>query len=185
MWLVGILFMLHTFFFITWAGWTPALMMQKGASPDLAALIASLPIWVGIPAVLLWPRLSYKLGLRKPFLWLPALILAGTSCWAIYATVPMSWALMALVGIVHHARLPITLALPIEIMPKEAVGAASGLMQAMGMVGGLIGASVGGHILDLTGSLDLSLVVLIGVSIAYAGVAFKLPETGPRAKIKN
>ena len=182
LWLLAIIFTLHSFFVFNWTGWAPALMMEKGAPPDLAALIASLFFWIGIPSVLIAPRLSYKLGLRKPFLWLPAIILAFTSLWAIYATVPMGWALMAVVGIVHNARFVTIMALPIEMAPKKSVGAASGLLLCVGHIGGIIGPLVGGYILELTNSLNLSLLVLIGVSIAGAGVAFKMPETGPRGK---
>ncbi len=62
LWLVAILFSIHNFFFFNWSGWAPALMMERGAPPDLAALIASLFLWVGIPSVLLAPRLSNKVG---------------------------------------------------------------------------------------------------------------------------
>ena len=185
LWLVSILFSIHNFFFFNWSGWAPALMMEKGAPPDLAALIASVFLWVAIPSVLLAPRLSNKVGLRKPFLWIPSIILALTSLWAIYTNVPMAWALMALVGIVHNARLVTIMALPVEMVPKEAVGAASGLLFSVGFIGGIIGPLIGGHILDLTGSLNLSLIVLIGVSIATVGIAFKVPETGPRAKTQE
>ena len=71
------------------------------------------------------------------------------------------------------------------MVPKEQVGAASGLVLSVGYIGGIIGPLIGGRILDVTGSLSLSLVVLVGVSIAMAGVAIMLPETGPRAKIKE
>ena len=185
LWLVSILLLLSTFFAFNWTGWAPALMMEKGAPPNLAALIASLTLWAAIPASLLAPRLSYKLGLRKPFIWVPCIIMAFASLWAINATVPMGWGLMALVGIAHSTRFATIMALPVEMMPKEAVGAASGLMFSVGHIGAVLGPLIGGHILDFTGSLDLSLIVLIGVSIATAGIAFKIPETGPRARVQK
>ena len=185
LWLVAILFSIHNFFFFNWSGWAPALMMERGAPPDLAALIASLFLWVGIPSVLLAPRLSNKVGLRKPFMWGPSIILAFTSLWAIYVNVPMGWALMTVASIAHNIRLVIVLALPIELVPKKAVGTASGLLLSIGYIGGIIGPLIGGHILDLTGSLNLSLLILVGVSIAAAGVAFKIPETGPKATIQK
>ena len=79
-------------------------------------------------------------------------------------------------------QFPIILALPVEMVPKEQVGAASGLVLSVGYIGGIIGPLIGGRILDVTGSLSLSLVVLVGVSIAMAGVAIMLPETG---SVKN
>jgi MFS family permease len=89
---------------------------------------------------------------------------------------------MALVGFADLTRYVILLALPIEIMSPNEVGTASGLMLSVGSVGGIIGPLIGGHILDLTGSLDLSLLVLVAASIAAIGIALKLPETGPRVR---
>ena len=70
------------------------------------------------------------------------------------------------------------------MMPEEEVGTASGLILSIGYIGGVIGPLVGGRILDVTGSLDPSLIVLSGVSIAMAVVAFILPETGTRNRVK-
>ena len=74
------------------------------------------------------------------------------------------------------------LALPVEMVPKEQVGTASGLVLSVGYAGGVIGPLIGGRILDLTDSLSLSLVVLVGTSIAIIGTAFMLPETGSAKK---
>ena len=65
------------------------------------------------------------------------------------------------------------------------MGRASGLILSVGSVGGIVGPLIGGYALDLTGSLNQSLLVLIGVSIAAAVTAFQIPETGPRAKLKK
>ena len=178
LWMVAFLFMLHNFYFYTWTGWVPTLMMQKGATPELAGLITSITVWVGILTVFLMPRLAYKLGLRKPFLWAPSIVLALVAWGAIYVTIPMSWLLMALVGVANMTRFSTLLALPIEMSPEEEVGTASGLTLSGGYTGGVIGALTGGRILDLTGSLDLSFLILTGVSIVATGIAFSLPETG-------
>jgi len=175
-------FFLEDFFFFTWSGWAPALMMLKGASASIAGLIASITAWVGIPTVLFMPRLAHKLGLRKPFLWGSSVILALAAWGAMHVNLLMSWPLMALVGFADLTRYVILLALPIEIMSPDEVGTASGLMLSVGSVGGITGPLIGGHILDLTGSLDLSLLVLVGASIAAIGIALKLPETGPRVR---
>ncbi len=128
------------------------------------------------------PRLAYKLGLRKPFLWIPAIALAVAALAARAITLDMSWIIMVVVGVTTGTQFAILLALPVEMVPKEQVGAASGLVLSVGYIGGIIGPLMGGRILDVTGSLSLSLVVLIGVSIAMAGVAIMLPETGSAKK---
>ena len=85
---------------------------------------------------------------------------------------------MALVGVANMTRFSTLLALPVEMSPEEEVGTASGLTLSGGYTGGVIGALIGGRILDLTGSLDLSFLILAGVSIVAIGIALSLPETG-------
>jgi CP family cyanate transporter-like MFS transporter len=182
LWLVSIFLMLQNFFFYAWTGWAPTLVRLKGATPDLAGLITSMTLWVGIPTVLLMPRLAYKLGLRKPFLWATSIALALAAWGAIHISLPMSWPLMILIGVASTTAYVTILALPIEMMPREDVGTASGLMLSIGYIGGAIGALISGRILDLTRSLNLSLLVLAGVAIAAAGIAVRLPETGPKAR---
>jgi len=178
LWMVAILLLLENFFFYNWSGWSPMLMMLKGATPELAGLITSITVWVGIPTVFLMPRLAYKLGLRKPFLWVPSIITAFLTWGAIQINLSMIWPLMVLVGVATTTRYTTLLALPVELSPEEEVGTASGLVLSLGYTGGIIGPLIGGRILDLTGSLDLSLLVLSGVSIAMVVMALRLPETG-------
>ena len=182
LWLVAILLFLFVFFWNGWAAWTPRLMMMKGATENIAGLIVSICIWVGIPTALLIPRLSHRLGLRKPFLWIPFITLALAAWGAIYISIPLSWPLMALVGIAFNIALPIILALPIEMVSKEEVGTATGLVLAVGNIGGIIGPLVGGRIFDLTGSLNPFFPVLVGISVAATIIAFRIPETGPKAR---
>ena len=159
-------------------------MSMKGATPDLAGPITSITQWVSIPTVLLMPRLSDKLSLRKPFLWVSSIILALLTWGAININLSMSWLLMALVGISNSTRFTTILALPVEMSPKEEVGTASGLV-LLGNIGGVIGSLILGRILDITGRLDLSFFVLVGVSIVTAGIAFMIPETGGKQIVRS
>jgi cyanate permease len=182
LWLVAILFLLFQFLWNGWAAWVPALMMLKGATEDVAGVIASVSIWVAIPTVYLVPRLSHKVGLKKPFLWISAITLALAAWGAIYISIPLSWPFMVLVGVALNTNIPIVLALPVEMMSKEEVGRASGLVFSVGTIGGFIGPLIGGRIFDLTGSLDQFLLILVGVSSAAAAIAFRIPETGSRVR---
>ena len=69
LWLVSTAALLYLFVFYTWTGWAPTLLMLKGASASLAGFIASIILWIGIPVVFSMPKLSSRIGLRKPFLW--------------------------------------------------------------------------------------------------------------------
>ena len=61
---------LHLFFYYTWTGWSPTLVMSKGGTPELAGFISSLTFWVAIPAAFIIPRLAHRVGLRGRFFWL-------------------------------------------------------------------------------------------------------------------
>lgn len=185
LWLVALAFFCLNFHFYTWSGWTPALMMLKGASADLAALITSIMLWVSVPIILLMPWASYKIGLRKPFIWAPVSILVLASWSAMYIPVSLGWGLMVIVGITLNTTFPIILSLPVEMMPRESVGTASGFVLSIGYTGGLVGPWLAGYVMDATGTLDLALVVLVGVAIAWACIGFMLPETGPKARLRK
>jgi len=182
LWLVAIMLLLHNFFFYTWTGWAPTLLYNKGASVDLAGIITSIIMWVGVPTLFIIPRMSFRMGVRKPFLWVPSIILAASALAALYVDINLSWGLMALVGIAIVTRFSTVLALPVEMMPKEEVGIASGLVLSIGYIGAIIGPLIGGRVLDLTGSLNQAMIILIIVSIATTIIALRLPETGPKGK---
>lgn len=181
MWLIALMLFFNDVHFYTWAGWSPALFMDKGASPELAALIASFRGWVGLPIIFLMPWASYKVGKRRPFFWSSGIALTLASWAALYIPVPMGWPLMALVGIATSGTFSMILALPLELLPKESAGAASGIVLAIGYVGGLVGPWVAGHIVDVTGNLDLALIILLITGLMWAVTGFILPESGRRA----
>ncbi len=185
LWVLAALMLLHNFFFYTWTGWAPTLLLLKGATAGMAGLVASLILWVAIPTALLMPRLAYKLGLRKPFLWVPAVAMAFIAWAAINANLFWGWLLMIGAGIANATRFITILALPAEMMPKKDVGIAAGLILSIGYSGGVIGPLIGGRILDLTGNLDQSLFILIAIPIATIGIALRIPETRPKAMAKK
>jgi cyanate permease len=181
MWLIAFLLFLNNIHFYAWSGWSPALFMMKGASPDLAALIASSRGWAGLLVIFLMPWASYKVGLRKPFLWGAAFLLVVVSVSAIYIPVPLGWPLMILVGIAGTGTFSMILALPLELLPTESVGTASGTVLSIGYLGGLVGPWLTGKIVDLTGNFDLALIFLMITAFVWAVIGFVIPETGNRA----
>jgi CP family cyanate transporter-like MFS transporter len=181
-WLVGLMLFFLNVQYYTWSAWTPALLMQKGASPDLAAAITSVRSWAGIPFVFIIPWASYKVGLRKPFIWTCTIVTALASWSAIYIPVPLFWPLMAVLAITGTAIFSMILALPVEMVSKESVGAAGGIILSIGYIGALVGPWAAGLILDTTETLYLALIMLVGVAVALTCIAFIMPETGPKAK---
>jgi cyanate permease len=183
-WLVATMLFLNNVLFYTWTGWSPALWIMKGAPPDLAAFMASVIGWIGIPVIFLMPWASFKIGLRKPFFWASAIIVAVVSFGTIYAPLSLGWPIMVLVAISVTGSFSMILALPIEMVPRESVGMASGMILSIGYVGSFVGPWVAGYIVDTTATLDLALVILTGVAIVWACLTFLLPETGHRAKLR-
>lgn len=183
LWLVAILFFINDFIFYTWVGWSPELMMRKGASPDLAALMASVILWVCIPTCFVVPWASDRIGLRRPFLWTSFLLAALISLGAIHASLSLGWLIMVAFGIATAALYVILLVLPAELVPAEGVGRASGMILAVACTGGLVGPLVTGHILDVTGGLNLAFIILIGLGAVATYLALRLPETGPRVRL--
>lgn len=167
--------------FYTWVGWTPHLMIMKGARPEVAALMISFNSWVSIPFMFLIPWVSYKVGLVKPFIWLAALGFILSAWAAIYIPAGLGWPLMFLLGILL-AIYPLLLTLPVDLVPEEYVGAASGMVLSIGYLGALVGPWLAGYFLDVFGTLIPALVFLIGSGIALGGFGMLLPETGSRSK---
>lgn len=174
------LFFLNTQFY-TWVGWTPHLMVMKGAEPEVAALMISFNSWISIPFMFLIPWVSYKVGLVRPFIWLAALGFILSAWAAIYIPAGLGWPLMFLLGALF-AIYPLLLTLPVDLAPKEYVGAASGMVLSIGYMGALVGPWLAGYFLDVFDTLSPALVFLIGSGIALGGFGLLLPETGFRSK---
>jgi len=185
LWLVAILDFLHTFTFFTWAGWMTQLMMTKGAPPDLAAFMTSVILWLHLPIVFIAPWASDRIGLRKPFLWPSFIVLALASLSAIYAPLSFGWSITIALGIALSVQFPIIFTLPPELVSAEGVGRASGMILSIGYIGGLIGPWLAGYIMDITGTLNLHLIVLAGLATIVTYLAFRLPETGPRVRLQK
>jgi len=185
MWYIALLLFFNDIHFYIWVGWSPTLFVMKGASPELAGVMASCRGWAGFPVIFLMPWASYKVGLRKPFMWGSALLLALCSWAAIYMPIPLGWPLMALVGIATSGTFSMTLALPLELLPNEFAGIATGTVLSIGYVGGLLGPWLAGRIVDATGSFDLALYLLAATGILWALVGFLIPETGQRASLQK
>jgi cyanate permease len=185
LWLVAILLFITNYVVFAWLGWAPQLMMAKGAAPALAALMASVMSWVSIPLTFAVPLASDRIGSRKLFLWPSFVLFALALVGAIYASLSLGWVVVVLVGLAAGAQLPIILSLIPDLVPAEGIGRASGMVMSIGYIGGLVGPWLGGYILDITGTLNLNLVILAVLSAVGAYLATRLPETGVKAGLRK
>ena len=184
LWLLAGLMALGEFFIMNWFAWHPLLLVSKGATPELAGIITSLMLWVEIPTLLIIPRLSHRLGLKKPFLWAAATATILATVGAIYVDLGSSWLPAVICGIVNVTRFIIILSMPFDLVSKEQLGAASGIILSMGYLAGGIGPFIGGRIIDATGDLDTAFRVLIWVAATATAISFLVPETGYKSKSK-
>ena len=184
MWLIALMFFVVNFAMYAWSGWTPRLLVEKGASPSVAAMMTSIIVWVAIPVTFFAPWASDKIGLRKPFLW-SAFALLGLVCIsAIWAPLSFGWSINGAIGLALSVPFAVLLALPPELLPAEGVGRASGMMLFVGYVGGLLGPWIGGYTVDITGGFQAQLLTLACLAAFAVCLAFLLPETGRRARKK-
>jgi CP family cyanate transporter-like MFS transporter len=181
LWLVAVLFFIMNYIIFTWLGWAPQLMMDKGAPPALAALMVSVMSWVSIPLNFAAPWVSDRIGSRKLFLWPSFFLFVLALVGAIYAPLSLGWAVVVAVGLAAGAQFPMVMALIPDLVPVEGIGRASGMAMSIGYIGGLVGPWLGGYILDITGTIDLNLWILAGLSAVGVYLALRLPETGVRS----
>jgi len=181
LWILALLLFFNDVHFYAWSAWTPSLLTMKGAPPDLAAFIASSRCWASLPAMFLMPWASHKVGLRRPFMWGSALLLMVATWITLYMPFQWGWALMAVVGIATGGTFAMLLALPIEMLPRTAVGTATGAILSIGYIGGIVGPWLTGRVVDATGNFDHALIGLVLVAGLWMIVGFLMPEAGEKA----
>ena len=177
LWLLAFILLLHNIFFYTWSAWLPTYLLQKGVSLGLSGLLTSVMLWVGVPTVIFVPMLFSRINMSKRlFIWVPSLIFAFLAVWILYASELAIWFIMAIAGIINILRFNTLLSLPVEIMPKEHAGVAGGVVVAVGYIGAVIGPSMTGQILDVTGSFQIVFVILAVLSLITLGLTFLIPS---------
>ena len=181
LWLLAFILLLHNIFFYTWSGWLPTYLLQKGFSLGISGLLTSIMLWVGVPTVIFVPMLFSKANISKKLLiWVPSLIFAFLAIWILYASELAIWFIMAIAGVINILRFNTLLSLPVEIMPKKHAGVAGGVVVAIGYIGAVIGPSMTGQILDITGSFQIVFVILAVLSLITMGLTFLIPSSSKK-----
>jgi len=181
LWLLAFILLLHNIFFYTWSGWLPTYLVEKGVSLSVAGVLTSVMLWVGVPTVIVVPMLIPRTDIPKKLLiWLPSLIFAFLAIWILYASEFSIWFIMAIAGIINILRFNTLLSLPVEIMPKEHAGVAGGVVVSIGYIGAVIGPSMAGRILDVTGSFQIIFIILAVLSLITMGLAFLIPSNSTK-----
>ena len=137
---------------------------------------------MGIPVGFLIPRLSEKIGLRKPMLWISSVVMAVVALGTVWTNIPLSWLMMVIVGVSITTRFITIMTVVVELVPGKDAGAASGIMLSLGYIGGIVEPLIGGYAFDRTGNLNVMLFILSAISVAAIMLSLRLPETGSKVR---
>jgi sugar phosphate permease len=157
------------------SSWLPKILETSGLSPAVAGYAASIPMAVGIPAILVFPHI-----IPPHSRWLIVALFALLAATAIMAIVTTSGffflAGLVLFGITASAFMPLMILLLMDSPEVEAryMGSAGGLFFCVAEIGGFGGPMVIGALVDITGTFMAGAVFLAGALLAIFGMAFFL-----------
>lgn len=172
--------------YVAFSSWLPTYYHDAfGFSLQKAGMIAGLLPFLGIAGSFLGSALSFQVGLRRPFLMVPGLLVPLAGLGSFLTDVPVLLYLsVGLLGVLGWLYVPtvFTMAMELPEMTPRRVGMAVALVLGLGNLAGFVTPLLVGVLRDQTGSFGpgLLLAALASVSLLVAG--YLLPETGPRAK---
>ena len=152
-------------------------MDSKGVSASAAGGFAALVPFFGVIAMLVAPALSNKIQKRAVFVWGPYLVGIVTIFAMIYSSINGFWVLLPLMGLIINTPYVIAVfVIPVDLIPRENLGAATGLVLTVGYFAALIGPWVTGRVWDATGSVTGVMVSLMIAFAIGAVIAFFIPK---------
>ena len=162
--------------------WLATILESRGVAPGLAAGLTTLLVVARTAGVLAIPPVSDALDVRRAVVvacgvlltvGVGGLLVPSSNAWLVGAAVVVG-------GVGLGGLSPMIRTLPIELpgIGPRLTGTATGLIFAVGEVGGFLGPFLLGTLYDVTGSYESGLAVLAasGLLVVAAGVA--MPETG-------
>jgi cyanate permease len=180
MWIV----MLTTFFLLApqigLLGFLPTMLTSKGYEPATAGLITSMISWFMIPSSFIIPMISDRVRLRKPFIWVPSIVAAGSIYFAGTTTGIQLWFWVILYGFLIGSMAPIVLAMPLELVGASYSATAGGFILVGGYLGAMVAPWLVGYLSTATGSFVTAVIVCAVMTGIEAVCGLMLKETGSR-----
>lgn len=175
-----------------WMGlnsWLPTYYHEVFGMPlTESSSVVGLLNFVGIPACLLGGILPMKVGLRKPFLIIPGIILGLSTFGTFLVNNPLViYSSVVILGVCIWIYFPTLLTLPMELpqmtpaLVPIVIAAVIGIADLFGFLAPLLI----GYLADVTGSYLPGFILWSIVCWTLPIGGFLLPETGPRAKREN
>ncbi len=149
----------------------------------IGLIMSGFPVGQIVGALLSGP-LSQAIGRRKPFIWLPGLILPIMYTALLHTDqVPVLILLLMGTGALAMAVPPVLFTMPLDMgLNQREVSVAFGLMRTLFPVGATVGPFFVGLMYQATGSLPLGLSIVAPLPITLFLCGMFLPETGPKGR---
>lgn len=174
-WHLAVLFSINSVCFWGLAAWLPSYYVERGWQPADAGLQVALLNLCSLPATLLIPWLSDRVGARRPFLTVAGGFL-GVAILGVIVAPAAATLWMILGGLALGVMFTLTLTLPVDIgqNPSEVAGLAA-VMLAGGYALAAISPAMLGWVRDVTGSFVPALALLVVVAIVQLPLVQRLP----------
>jgi cyanate permease len=170
------------------SSWLPTYFNQVFGIPlSAASSITGLFTLFGIPASILGGILPMRVGLRKPFLIIPGLLIGFASMGTfLFNNLPVIYISIAVFGVCSIIFQPAVITLVMELpgMTPQRASIVIAMSWALGNVAGFTGPLIVGFSADMIGSYVPGLLICSFLSWSLFIGGLLLPETGPRARRK-
>jgi MFS transporter, CP family, cyanate transporter len=175
-WLLVALFSLMAFTYYGINAWLPDSYVERGWGETAAGSLLALLNLVAIPAALVVPWLSDRVGTRRRWLIaMAAIFLVGMSGIVLAPEAAYAWAVA--LGLANGAMFALVLTLPLDLEDEPTlVGALIGMMLGVGYTIGAVSPFVLGAIRDATGSFATPLWIITAFSGLLVAAAAALPK---------
>jgi len=163
-WFIVVIGFFYMFVAYGMGGWLPRLLELKDIAPSRAGLIASLPSWFGLVGSIVLPIIGRRV--TRKYVMFASLLLQGVSIYLIGSSVGVFLVIaLILYGMMSAGLAPLLMVSLMDVpqVGAEYMGLAAGLWFSIGAIGGFLGPTVVGYLLDSTGSYLMGLLVMAAV----------------------
>ncbi len=158
---------------------------KLGISLETAGLLMSAFPVGGIVGTLASGPLSQWAGRRKPFIWVPGLVLPASYILLLQASsLPVATLCLFSAGVAAMAVPPVIFTIPMDMrLPHREVAVAQGLMRTLFPFSAMWGPLFVGLMQEATGSLFIGLMIVAPLNITLFVNGVLMPETGVRGRL--
>ncbi len=163
--------------------WLPRILEGSGLSPSMAGIAASLPTWVGIPTIIIVPRLVPP-HFRGRFIAIAAAVCTVLLLLVTQVTDASLIIVLIFYGMATCCIFPFLVLILMELPEVESryVGSAGGMFFCVAEIGTFAGPFLMGAVTDLSGGFTAGIIMLAGFSFLRIITSFFLKIKKPHEK---